>query len=145
MKIQIITVGTPKLSYAKAGWLEYINRLKHYHQLQLTHIADKHNDGQHILAAIDGKGAVYVVVLTINGHQYESHELAYFLESKARQGRDLCFIIGGPDGLTPAVIDRADQQLGLSKLTFPHDLAMIVLAESLYRASTINDNQNYHR
>lgn len=144
MKIQIITVGAPKLGYAKAGWQEYTTRLKHYHQLQLTHIADKHNDAEHILSAITGNGAVYVVALTITGKQYTSRELASFLDNKAQQGRELCFIIGGPDGLPRAVLSRAEQELGLSNLTFPHDLAMVVLAESLYRASTINNNQNYH-
>ncbi|MBC7707941.1 23S rRNA (pseudouridine(1915)-N(3))-methyltransferase RlmH [Polaromonas sp.] len=142
MKIHIVTVGAPKLAYAKAGWEEYIGRLLHYHQVRITHIADKHNDTEHLLAVTKG---CYLVVLTIDGPQYSSHELAKFLDRRAQAGQELCLMIGGPDGLPPEVINAANQQLGLSSLTFPHDLAMVVLAESLYRASTINDNQPYHR
>ena len=142
MKIHIVTVGAPKLDYAKAGWDEYTGRLKHYHQLSVSHIPDKHNTADHLLALTKGN---YVVVLTVDGPQFTSHELAKFLDQRAQLGPEVCFMIGGPDGLPSAVIKAASQQLGLSRLTFPHDLAMVILAESLYRASTINDNRPYHR
>lgn len=142
MKIHLVTVGAPKLDYAKAGWDEYVGRLKHYHQLRITHIADKFNDSEHLLAAAK---ANYLVALTIDGPQYSSHNLASFLERRAQAGQEVCFMIGGPNGLPDEVIKKANQQLGLSSLTFPHDLAMVILVESLYRASTINENQPYHR
>lgn len=142
MKIHIVTVGAPKLDYAKAGWDDYISRLHHYHQLRISHVPDKHNDTAHLLAAAKSS---YLVVLTIGGPQYSSHDLASFLERRSQTGQEVCFMIGGPDGLPDGVIKAANQQLGLSSLTFPHDLAMVVLAESLYRASTINENQPYHR
>ncbi len=145
MKIHIVTVGTPKLEYAKAGWQEYTSRLQHYHQLRVTHIADKHNDADHFLTAVKSGGSAYVVALTIDGPQLTSHELAAFLDTRAQQAQELCLLVGGPDGLPQQVIEAANQQLGLSALTFPHDLAMVILAESLYRASTINSNQPYHR
>lgn len=145
MKIHIITVGSPKLDYAKAGWQEYLGRLQHYHQIRVTHIADKHNDADHLLQASRTSTAPYVVALTIDGPQQTSHQLAAFVDKRAQQAQELCFIIGGPDGLPQAVIDQANQELGLSALTFPHDLAMVVLAESLYRASTINSRHPYHR
>lgn len=122
--------------------VEYINRLKHYHQVRISHISDKHNDERHLFSAAK---ANYLVALTIDGPQYTSRQLADFLERRAQIGQEVCFLIGGPDGLPAEVIMAAQQQLGLSKLTFPHDLAMVILAESLYRASTINDNQPYHR
>ena len=142
MKIHIVTVGAPKLDYAKAGWDEYIGRLQHYHQLRISHISDKHNDSEHLLAAAKNS---YLVALTIDGPQYTSHKLADFLERRALAGQEVCFMIGGPNGLPATVIDAAQQQFGLSSLTFPHDLAMVILAESLYRASTINEHQPYHR
>lgn len=142
MKLHVITVGSPKLGYAKAGWAEYQKRLGHYHQLRVTHIADKYNDAEHLLAAI---GTSYAVALVINGPQISSLELAAFLETQSQTGREVSLLIGGPDGLPSEVIARADKQLGLSKLTFPHDLAMVILLEALYRASTINDGLPYHK
>lgn len=142
MKLHIITIGSPKLNYAKAGWHEYTERLQRYHQLRVTHIADKHNDALHIFQAA-GEGDI--VALEIGGAQKSSEELAAFLEEQAFSARELCFIIGGPEGLPGEVSDRAMLKLGLSKLTFPHDLAMVVLAEALYRASSINAGHPYHK
>lgn len=142
MKIHLITVGAPKLDYAKRGWAEYLKRLSHYHQMRVTHIPDKHNNTAHLLQVSAGS---HLVALTINGPQYSSHQLADYLHRLAIQAVEVSFIIGGPDGLTSEFIDQSDQQLGLSKLTFPHDLAMVILAESLYRASSISAGQPYHR
>ncbi len=142
MKIHIITIGEPKPAYAKAGWQEYIGRLKHYHAVRATHIADKHNDAGHLLEAA---GKAYKVALAITGKQLSSPELAAFIESRNQDGREVAFIIGGPDGLQPEVLAASDMQLSFSKLTFPHDLAMVILAETLYRASTIAAGQPYHR
>lgn len=142
MKIHLITVGEPKLAYAKVGWEEYYDRLKHYHQLRVSHIADKHSDAEHILGAT---GSAYKVALVIEGQQFTSPELASFLDKQAQTGREAAFIIGGPDGLPPKVIQASDVQLSLSRLTFPHDLAMVVLLETLYRASTILHGHPYHK
>jgi 23S rRNA (pseudouridine1915-N3)-methyltransferase len=142
MKLHIITVGQPKLDYARAGWEEYWNRLKHYHQLRVRHVADKQNDANHILAAA---GNAYKVALVIEGQQLSSPELAAFLDKRALEGREVCFIIGGPDGLPSAVLAAADFHLSFGKLTLPHDLAMVVLLETLYRSSTISAGQPYHR
>lgn len=143
MKIHIVTVGEPKLPYAKQGWQEYFGRLKHYHSLRVTRVPDKHAyDGEYLLGAC---GGAYKVALAIEGKQLNSPELAAFLEKRALEGRELCFLIGGPEGLPQTVIDRADYAWSLSKLTFPHDLAMVVLLEALYRASTITAGTPYHR
>ena len=143
MKLHIITIGEPKLSYARDGWQEYIKRLGRYHDVRTTHLADKWaNDGKHILAAA---GSAYLVALVINGQQLSSEALADFLSKRALEGREVCFVIGGPDGLPEAVISQATYCWSLSKLTFPHDLAMVVLAETLYRASTISAAHPYHR
>lgn len=142
MKIHIITIGEPKLAYARQGWSEYIGRLGHYHSVRTTHIADKHNDAAHLLAAA---GSSYKVALVIQGQQLSSPELAAKIDTWSQLGREVAFIIGGPDGLPPEVIAASDLQLSFSKLTFPHDLAMVVLAETLYRSSTIAAGQPYHR
>lgn len=142
MKLHIITIGSPKLAYAKQGWDEYWNRLKHFHQIRVTHITDKNNNPKSITEAI---GNSYKIVLEIEGKQLSSPELAVFLDKRAQEGREVALLIGGPDGLPQDIRDSADFQLSFSKLTLPHDLAMVVLLEALYRASTINAHLPYHK
>lgn len=143
MKIHIVTVGEPKLAYAKLGWQEYTKRLGRFHDLRITHVADKFAyDADYLLRAA---GSAYKVAMVIDGKQFTSRELAHFLYKKALDAREICLLIGGPEGLPTEVINAADYQLGLSRLTFPHDLAMLVLAEALYRASTINAGLPYHK
>ena len=142
MKIHIITLGEPKMKYAQAGFAEYIRRLYHYHPIRLTHIADKNNDAAHFAQAA---GAAYKVAMVIDGTQLTSPQLAKFIEQRNQEGREVAFMIGGPDGLPYTTVSGADLQLSFSRLTFPHDLAMLVLAETLYRASTIAAGQPYHR
>ena len=141
MKIHIITIGSPKLAYAKLGWEEYRKRLGHYHQVRITHIADKHNDSTHLQAAI---GNSFVVGLVIKGQEFTSTTLAEFLERRAVDGRETSFVIGGPDGLPADILNKLDIAWSFGALTYPHDLAMVMLLESLYRASTINAGQPYH-
>ncbi|HXR49509.1 MAG TPA: 23S rRNA (pseudouridine(1915)-N(3))-methyltransferase RlmH [Verrucomicrobiae bacterium] len=142
MKLHIITIGQPKLDYARSGWQEYEARLRHYHQFRVTHLPDKQNDTKHILEAA---GSAYKVALEVTGQQFSSHDLALFLEKQALAGKEATFIIGGPTGLPPEVLKAADLHWSLSQLTFPHDLAMVILLETLYRASTINAGHPYHK
>lgn len=142
MKLHIITVGQPKLQYAQEGWNEYWKRLSRYHHMRATHIPDKHNDAPHILQAA---GPAYIVTMEITGKQLTSPQLAQFLEKRALEGQETCFIIGGPDGLPPEVLNAADYRWSFGTLTLPHDLAMVVLLEALYRASTITAGTPYHR
>lgn len=142
MRIHIITIGSPKLEYAKSGWQEYLKRLKHYHSVEVTHIPDKHNEPKYLL---DAAGRAYKVALNIEGTQLSSPELASFLQSHMIHNKEMAFLIGGPDGLQKEVLDKCDVQLSFSRLTFPHDLAMVILLEALYRAATIVAGQPYHR
>jgi 23S rRNA (pseudouridine1915-N3)-methyltransferase len=142
MKLHIITIGQPKLAYAKLGWEEYLARLQHYHQVKITHIADKQNDTTHIQAAMSSS---YKIALSIEGKQFSSHELADLLEKRAIEAREVSFIIGGPTGLPADILTQTDLEWSLSKLTFPHDLAMVMLLETLYRSSTINAQHPYHK
>jgi 23S rRNA (pseudouridine1915-N3)-methyltransferase len=142
MKLHIITIGQPKLAYAKIGWDEYIVRLQRYHQVRTTHIADKQNDTAHLLTAMNNS---YKIALSIEGEQFSSYELAGLLEKRAIEAKEVSFIIGGPMGLPADVLAQANLKWSLSRLTFPHDLAMIMLLETLYRASTINAQHPYHK
>jgi 23S rRNA (pseudouridine1915-N3)-methyltransferase len=143
MKLHIITIGQPKLSYAKQGWEEYFGRLQRLHTIRATHLNDKFvNDPTKIL---ETAGNNYKVVLEITGQQFNSPELAQFLTKRELESREVSFIIGGPEGLPQEVIEAADFKWSLSQLTLPHDLAMVVLLETLYRASTINARLPYHK
>jgi len=144
MKLHIVTIGEPKLTYAKQGWAEYLQRLQRFHQVRVSHLADKWADDAERMLQTAGQGS-YKVALAIEGQQFSSEELAGFLEKRAQDGREICLIIGGPNGLPAELIKQADTQWSFSKLTFPHDLAMVVLLESLYRASSINAGLPYHR
>ncbi|HEY8999285.1 MAG TPA: 23S rRNA (pseudouridine(1915)-N(3))-methyltransferase RlmH [Candidatus Saccharimonadales bacterium] len=143
MKLHIITIGAPKLAYAKAGWDEYLPRLGRFHSVRTTQLNDKFaDDGTKILEAA---GKAFIVALAINGEEFSSPRLANFLEQRAMEGKELCFIIGGPNGLPQTIIEKANMRWSFSPLTFPHDLAMVVLLESLYRASAINAGLPYHK
>lgn len=143
MKIHILTVGAPKLAYAKQGWEEYLKRLSRYHTVRVTHVSDKHAYDADFLLQSAGNG--YKIAMVIDGPQFSSPELANFLDNLSLQGREVCFAIGGPEGLPDKFISQADKKWSMSKLTFPHDLAMVVLLETLYRASTISAGHPYHK
>ena len=143
MKIHLVTIGKPKLTYAKQGWDEYLGRLQRQHTVRITQLPDKHAyDAEKILESTKG---TFVVVMEIDATQFSSQQLADFLRKRELESREVSFVIGGPEGLPQEVINTADYQWSLSKLTLPHDLAMVVLLETLYRASTINAGQPYHK
>lgn len=143
MKLHLVTIGQPKLSYAKLGWQEYLSRLQRIHTVRTTHIADKHAyDTKKIAETVQG---TFTVVLEIEGKNLSSEDLANFLRTRELDAREVSFVIGGPEGLPQEIRDHADFQWSFSKLTLPHDLAMVTLTEALYRASTINSGLPYHK
>ena len=84
-------------------------------------------------------------MLDETGKEYTSASLASFLELQKNQSRNMSFIIGGPDGHTEKIRQRADVSIALSQLTFPHDIAMMLTLETLYRGFSILANHPYHR
>lgn len=143
MKLHVITIGQPKLAYAKQGWEEYFGRLKRLHTVRASHLNDKFADSSDkILETAENS---YKVILEIAGIQFTSPELADFLTKRELESREISFIIGGPEGLPRDVIDQADLAWSLGRQTLPHDLAMVVMLEALYRASTINAHLPYHK
>jgi 23S rRNA (pseudouridine1915-N3)-methyltransferase len=143
MKIHLVTVGKPKLDYAKSGWDEYLSRLQRLHSVRITQLGDKYAyDAVKISEVITG---TFSVALEINGKQQSSEELSNLLTQWELNAREVSFIIGGPEGLPQSIRDSANYQWSLGKLTLPHDLAMVVTLEALYRASTINAGLPYHK
>lgn len=145
MKLHLITIGEPKLTYARQGWDEYYTRLTRYHKPRVTRLngSTPEREGHAIIRAA---AQAPLVALDPRGHQFTSEELSVFLDRLAVSGvGEIALCIGGPDGLTNEVRTHANTLWSLSKLTLPHDLAMVVMLEALYRAATISKGEPYHR
>lgn len=107
----------------------------------IPRILDK--EGQLMLAAC-GKSNL-IVTLDIPGKTHTTNALANQLERWKASGRDVSLLIGGPEGLSPAVKQAAEQSWSLSPLTLPHPIVRVIVAESLYRAWSLTANHPYHR
>ncbi|GGK15676.1 ribosomal RNA large subunit methyltransferase H [Deinococcus malanensis] len=145
MRLHLITVGEPKLAYARLGWDEYEKRLRRYHKLQVTRVAGR-TQALESEAVRRAAGKAPLVLLDPRGRQFASPDLSAYLDAQAVGGvGELAFAIGGPDGHTDELRSGAHLLWGLGQLTLPHDLAMVVLLEALYRAATISAGEPYHR
>ena len=155
MKARLIAVGERMPAWVAEGFAEYRKRLSHELPLELTEIKPGvrgkgrddtraiADEGVAILAALPRD--IHVVALDGRGKLWSSEELAAQLEQWRMGGRDIAFLIGGPDGHAPDVLARADQRWSLGPLTLPHMLVRLVLAEQLYRATTLVAGHPYHR
>jgi len=159
MHITIISVGKLKEKYLKMGIDEYIKRLSAYAKVQLVEVNDekapenlspaemeqvKAREGERILSHI--KPDTHVIALAIEGDLWSSEKLASQLDQLPTYGKSsIAFIIGGSLGLTPAVLQRANQLMSLSKMTFPHQLVRLILLEQIYRGFKINKGEPYHK
>ena len=158
IQLTILTVGTLKESYLRDAIAEYQKRLSAFARceeivLREERIADEEDatavraalaaEGEHILARIP-EGA-YTVARCVEGRMMDSPTLAAALGSAADRTGKLCFVIGSSHGLSPAVKARADLRLSISPLTFPHQLARVMLHEILYRSFSILHGKKYHK
>ncbi len=120
----------------------YADDVQHYQKLLARHtrleLVEVRED-----QSIDGRipDRAYVVLLASDGRDLDSVEFSRFLEERRMEGRDLCFVVGGPRGLS---LDDCDMKLSLGRMTLPHQLARVVLLEQLYRAHKILANEPYH-
>ena len=155
MKCRLIATGERAPSWVAQGFAEYQKRLSHWMPLELVEIEPglrgkgrdaqraMSEEGERVLAAMP-KNA-WVVALDGRGKAWSSEDLSMRLEHWRGQGRDLAFLIGGPEGHAPDVLARADERWSLGPLTLPHMLVRLVLAEQLYRAMSMLSNHPYHR
>ena len=155
MRISLIAVGTRMPEWVEQGYQEYARRLPADYALQLVEIAAgkrgkgadiariTQQEGEKMLAAIP-KGA-RVVALDVQGRGWSTEQLAQAMDEWRHDGRDVALLVGGPEGLAPECLTRAEQRWSLSKLTLPHPLVRIVVAEQLYRAWSILHHHPYHR
>lgn len=155
MRIQLIAVGQKMPDWVSTGYFAYAKRLPAECSLELIEIAagkrGKNADvtrivkqeGDAMLAAC-GKGN-RIVTLEVTGKAWTTPQLAQRLEAWQMDGRDVSLLVGGPEGLAPECTAAADERWSLSPLTLPHPLVRVIMAESLYRAWSVNANHPYHR
>ncbi|WP_449466378.1 23S rRNA (pseudouridine(1915)-N(3))-methyltransferase RlmH [Stenotrophomonas humi] len=155
MKARLIATGERAPSWVAQGFAEYQKRLSHWLPLELVEIEPGlrgkgrdpkraiEDEGKRVLAALP-KNA-YVVALDVPGRQLSSEQLAQRLEHWRSQGRDLAFLIGGPEGHAAEVSAIADEKWSIGPLTLPHMLVRLVVAEQVYRAAAMLANHPYHR
>ncbi|MCL6526520.1 MAG: 23S rRNA (pseudouridine(1915)-N(3))-methyltransferase RlmH [Thermaceae bacterium] len=145
MRIKVCAIGKPRLAYAKAGLQEYAARLERYTRLELLYLKEGSpaQEGEWLLGASQG----YLrVALDERGEEVDTLGLRARLGAWEMQGeKGVAFLLGGADGLSPAVRAEADWVWALSKLTLQHELALVVLLEQLYRAETLKRGEPYHR
>ena len=155
MKARLIAVGERMPAWVADGFAEYRKRLSHDLPLDLVELKPgSRGKGRDDARAIADEGAAilaalprdtHVVALDGRGRTWSSEDLAQQLAQWRMAGRDLAFLIGGPDGHAAEGLDRADQRWSLGPLTLPHMLVRLVLAEQLYRATTLLAGHPYHR
>ncbi len=154
MRARLIAVGERMPAWVSAGYAEYVKRLSHEFPLELVEISTKGRGNRDPVRAIADEGVAmlaaipkgnHVIALDGRGKPWSSEELAAQLAQWRMQGNDLAFLIGGPDGLAAAALERAQQRWSLGPATLPHPLVRIVVAEQLYRAVSLLGNHPYHR
>src|SRR5690554_1895382 len=143
MRLRLICVGQKMPDWVSAGYNDYARRMPPELPLELTEIPMAHRGKNPDIPRLMQRESV--IALEVGGRPWSTEKLASQLENWQQDGQDVCFLVGGPDGLADACRNRADQQWSLSPLTLPHPLVRIVLAEQLYRAWSITRNHPYHR
>jgi 23S rRNA (pseudouridine1915-N3)-methyltransferase len=155
VRVRLIAVGSRMPKWVREAYEDYITRLGSGLKVTLVEIEPgprsagqspqkaMQAEGQKLLAAL--RKDDFVIALDERGPEMTTRELAAWLGNRMQDGRDLAFLVGGPDGFVPEVLARSDLKWSLSRLTFPHALVRVVLAEQLYRAHSVLGNHPYHR
>lgn len=155
MSIKLLAVGRNMPDWVNTAYHDYAKRLPAELKLELTEIKAEHRgkndsipgiikrESEHLMNAIPADH--YVIVLDERGQQWSTQDLAQRLKDLRLQSRKICLLIGGPDGLSESCRERADSLWALSKLTLPHPLVRVIIAEQLYRAWSILCKHPYHR
>ena len=155
MRVRLIAAGTRLPAWIGLGFAEYARRMPPESALELIEIplarGTAHGargraverEGEQMLAALGTRS--WVVALDVAGRPHDTLALARWWAGRLRDGRELALLLGGPDGLAPACLARADERLSLSPLTLPHGLVRVLVAEQLYRVQGLLKGHPYHR
>ena len=158
LNIQIICIGKLKETYLKDAISEYSKRLQKYCSLTITELTDeklpnklnesiineiKNKECTKILQSI--KKDSYILCLDLKGKEFSSEQFSKKLEHIAlNENSHITFIIGGTLGLTEKILQKSNEKICFSKMTFPHQLIRVFLLEQLFRAFKISKNETYH-
>lgn len=155
MKLWILAVGTKMPAWVDEAFGEYAKRMPREARIELVEIRPEKRVGGKTVEQIQEAEMTRIqaalpatadpVMLDERGAEMSTLELAGAMKGWLQGGRDLAFVIGGADGLHPALRQRAGKLWSLSRLTLPHGLVRVLLAEQLYRAMTVIQNHPYHR
>jgi 23S rRNA (pseudouridine1915-N3)-methyltransferase len=155
MRLVIIAVGTRMPRWADEALRGYTKRMPRELRLELVEVRMEARDGGKTLDALLLAEARRIetaapreatrVALDERGREFTTLALAGWLRERSSEGRDIAFLVGGPDGLARGLKERAALRLRLSAMTLPHALARVVLAEQLYRCACLLRNHPYHR
>ena len=159
MSVTILAVGRMKEKPYRMMADEYMKRLSRYGRFEEVELPDlpepantspaierqiREKEGEAILSRI--RPGSHVIAMTIPGKQWDSPGLSRHLDELMTRGAsDIVFVIGGSLGLSEQVIARAEEEMSMSKMTFPHQLARVMLMEQLYRAMKIRAGERYHK
>lgn len=142
--IKIICVGKLKEKYLQDAVLEYSKRISKYTKLEIIELKDSdiNHEKDEILKHINKE---YIITLEIEGNSISSIDLAKKIDNIFITNPNICFIIGGSDGLHDDIKKLSNYKLSFSSLTFPHQLFRVMLLEQIYRSFKILNNETYHK
>jgi 23S rRNA (pseudouridine1915-N3)-methyltransferase len=155
VRFKILAIGQRMPSWVNTAWSEYARRFPRGFSLELNEIpaqkrnrnanidAIKQKESQALLAACSSSSLK--IALHEGGKQWSTRELSENMKQWMQAGRDIDFLVGGPDGLTKECLASAEIKWSLGRLTLPHPLVRVLLAEQLYRAWSLTQNHPYHR
>jgi 23S rRNA (pseudouridine1915-N3)-methyltransferase len=131
--------------WVSTAYEDYTRRLRSAMRIDLEEIPVGRAKADEEKRLLDRIGDDYLVALDERGKSLTTLQIAKWLGERQQDGRNLTFVIGGPDGLGPAIVMKAGLRWSLSALTFPHAMVRVILAEQLYRAHSVLQNHPYHR
>ncbi len=145
MRVRIVAIGTRMPAWVTAAYEDYTRRLRSSLRIDLEELPVGRGRADEQKRLLERVGDDYLVALDEHGKSRTTLELARWLGERIQDGRNISFVIGGPDGLGPEVLAKASFRWSLSPLTFPHAMVRVILAEQLYRAHSVLHNHPYHR
>mgnify|MGYP001220694862 CR=1 FL=1 len=142
MKIKIVTIGKIKEKIYRERVQEYLKWISKYSQIQIITLKENNQEklNKNLLKYLNSDS--FTICLSEEGKQKNSIQFSRFLH---KQNREIIFIIGGPKGHPKFVSNLSNKTLSLSKMTFLHEMSILILCEQIFRGISINNNKNYHK